>query len=273
MVRGAMAVLSPPQREAIELAYFGGLTQYEIAERTGHAARDGQEPDAARAAGDAPGAHSRRPATTTALRLRARPHERPRAPHRPDLRRRPRDGGLVRAGRPARRRGRGRPRPPRDLRRRARRDRRARVRPAGPGCVRAGRRAAGRAEGPDPGGRGRRTTGDGGRDGVADAAARRPPRPPTDIARARAVPDRATSAPSARPTKAGPSPLGLGPADRRGPRDRRAHGLEPAPPGPAERLAAVRARRRGRAGRGAAAGLTRGDPVARRRHRVAASRP
>jgi RNA polymerase sigma-70 factor (ECF subfamily) len=35
MVRGAMDALSPPQREAIELAYFGGLTQYEIAERTG----------------------------------------------------------------------------------------------------------------------------------------------------------------------------------------------------------------------------------------------
>jgi len=30
-----MAVLSPAQREAIELAYFGGLTQVEIAERTG----------------------------------------------------------------------------------------------------------------------------------------------------------------------------------------------------------------------------------------------
>ena len=35
MVRAAMAVLSPPQLEAIELAYFSGLTQYEIAERTG----------------------------------------------------------------------------------------------------------------------------------------------------------------------------------------------------------------------------------------------
>ena len=35
MVRGAMAVLSPPQRQAIELAYFGGLTQQEISERTG----------------------------------------------------------------------------------------------------------------------------------------------------------------------------------------------------------------------------------------------
>jgi RNA polymerase sigma-70 factor (ECF subfamily) len=34
-VRRVMAVLSDVQREAIELAYFGGLTQVEIAERTG----------------------------------------------------------------------------------------------------------------------------------------------------------------------------------------------------------------------------------------------
>jgi RNA polymerase sigma-70 factor (ECF subfamily) len=34
-VRAAMATISAVQREAIELAYFGGLTQAEIAERTG----------------------------------------------------------------------------------------------------------------------------------------------------------------------------------------------------------------------------------------------
>jgi len=34
-VRGVLGVLSEPQREAIELAYFGGLTQQEIADRTG----------------------------------------------------------------------------------------------------------------------------------------------------------------------------------------------------------------------------------------------
>jgi RNA polymerase sigma-70 factor (ECF subfamily) len=34
-VRGVLGVLSDAQREAIELAYFGGLTQVEIADRTG----------------------------------------------------------------------------------------------------------------------------------------------------------------------------------------------------------------------------------------------
>ena len=34
-VRRALAALPPEQREALELAYFGGLTQAEIAERTG----------------------------------------------------------------------------------------------------------------------------------------------------------------------------------------------------------------------------------------------
>jgi RNA polymerase sigma-70 factor (ECF subfamily) len=36
-VRGALALLPAEQREAIELAYFGGLTHQEIAERTGAA--------------------------------------------------------------------------------------------------------------------------------------------------------------------------------------------------------------------------------------------
>src|SRR6185503_5190976 len=34
-IAAALATLSPAQREAIELAYWGGLTQQEIAERTG----------------------------------------------------------------------------------------------------------------------------------------------------------------------------------------------------------------------------------------------
>ena len=35
LVRSALANLPAPQREALELAYFGGLTQQEIAEKTG----------------------------------------------------------------------------------------------------------------------------------------------------------------------------------------------------------------------------------------------
>src|SRR5512143_49516 len=35
LVRSALDALSDVQREALELAYFGGLTQHEIAERTG----------------------------------------------------------------------------------------------------------------------------------------------------------------------------------------------------------------------------------------------
>lgn len=35
LVRNALASLSPEQREAVELAYFGGLSQSEIADRTG----------------------------------------------------------------------------------------------------------------------------------------------------------------------------------------------------------------------------------------------
>lgn len=35
LVRTALTALPPPQREALELAYFGGLTQQEIADKTG----------------------------------------------------------------------------------------------------------------------------------------------------------------------------------------------------------------------------------------------
>jgi RNA polymerase sigma-70 factor (ECF subfamily) len=35
LVRSALATLPAPQREALALAYFGGLTQQEIADKTG----------------------------------------------------------------------------------------------------------------------------------------------------------------------------------------------------------------------------------------------
>jgi RNA polymerase sigma-70 factor (ECF subfamily) len=46
----ALSTLSAVQREAIELAYFGGLTQADIAERTGDGVGHRQEPRQARPA-------------------------------------------------------------------------------------------------------------------------------------------------------------------------------------------------------------------------------
>ena len=48
-VRDALGRLPVRQREALVFAYWGGLTADQIAEARGHPARDGQEPDPARA--------------------------------------------------------------------------------------------------------------------------------------------------------------------------------------------------------------------------------
>ncbi len=49
-VREAIEELTPTQREALELAFFQGLTHVEVSERLGHPARHGQDPDPERAA-------------------------------------------------------------------------------------------------------------------------------------------------------------------------------------------------------------------------------
>ena len=47
-VREALAILPPEQRQVIELAYFGGMTQTRIAERARHPGRHREDQDARR---------------------------------------------------------------------------------------------------------------------------------------------------------------------------------------------------------------------------------
>ena len=53
-VRAALATLSKAEREVLELAYWGGLTQSEIATALGIPSRDGEEPHVQRS-GTSPG--------------------------------------------------------------------------------------------------------------------------------------------------------------------------------------------------------------------------
>ena len=213
MVRGAMDVLSPPQREAIELAYFSGLTQVEIAERTG--APLGTVKSRMRlgllAMRQSPG--SGRATAAMPVRLAAS-HDRSDASHRADLRRRPRDGGLVRAGRACRTRRR---------RRSARTSRRARMRtprsPSSGPCCRSSMRPCRSVE--PPGGteglgswrRPRRSAGGGtagGDDGPAAPASRRRSRsrPTCERPEASGPPRSAGRCASRRSSRSSPSPAG-----------------------------------------------------------------